>query len=98
MFDPTVEPPIPLAKVPTIPWLPQLRPGRRLSCSTIFRWASKGLNGHRLETLRIGGTACTSEAAIKRFFGRLTATTSTAPETCPTAAKAEALLEAAGIR
>ena len=39
--------------------------------STLFRWASKGLRGVRLEVIRIGGTQCTSVEALARFFHRL---------------------------
>ena len=39
---------------------------------TIYRWATKGMRGFRLETIRIGGTLCTSHEALQRFFDRLT--------------------------
>lgn len=47
--------------------------GVDVSLSTWFRWASPGLQGIRLETVKVGGATHTSEAAIKRFFGALTA-------------------------
>ena len=47
------------------------RGGRRLAISTIFRWASRGLGGVRLETTMIGGTRATSVEALARFFSRL---------------------------
>src|SRR5687767_10871131 len=71
MFDPITEKPIPLAHVPKIKWLPCRRRGRNLHISTVFRW-SNGLRGVKLETLQIGGTRCTSEQALRRFFSRLT--------------------------
>jgi len=72
MFDPAVENPIPLTQVPkVIRWLPRRRRGRKLNIATVFRWAQRGLRGVRLETISIGGTKCTSEEALKRFFARL---------------------------
>ncbi len=72
MFDPSRECPIPLTQVPkTVHWLPGRQPGKRIGISTIFRWASYGIRGVRLETLMVGGIRCTSEDALKRFFKRL---------------------------
>ena len=71
MFDPSSETPIPLSQVGKIPWLPRRRHGRKIDKSTLFRWVQHGLRGIRLEALRVGGTLCTSEAALKRFFARL---------------------------
>lgn len=45
--------------------------GRRVHVSTIWRWASHGLRGIRLETTRLGGRACTSLTALRRFFDAL---------------------------
>jgi len=72
-FDPSVETPLPLEQVPKISWLPRRRHGRKIDKSTLFRWVQHGLRGVRLEALRVGGTLCTSEAALKRFFARLSA-------------------------
>ena len=78
MFDPAVEAPIPLTQVPTtVRWLPRRRAGKKPNIATIFRWAQRGLRGVRLETLRVGGTLCTSEEALKRFFQHLTGPTET---------------------
>jgi hypothetical protein len=66
------EPLIRLAEVPKLKWLPGRRGGRRLNVSTVFRWAQVGIKGVRLEAVKIGGTLCTSEPALKRFFERLT--------------------------
>jgi len=72
MFDPSVEKPIPLCRVPKhVNWLPRRRSGKRPHISTIFRWAQRGVHGVQLETIRIGGTLCTSEEALVRFFQRL---------------------------
>src|SRR4051812_32439228 len=40
--------------------LPPRRCGRQPHPSTLYRWAKTGLRGTRLETIRIGGTLCTS--------------------------------------
>jgi hypothetical protein len=71
MIDPTQETLIPLLRVPRIAWLPRRRREKRLAPSTVFRWCQRGVRGVRLETLRVGGTRCTSEAALRRFFERL---------------------------
>ena len=72
MIDPAVEPLIRLADVPRLPWLPRRRKGKKLHISSVIRWVSPGLRGHRLEALRVGGALCTSEAALRRFFQKLT--------------------------
>jgi len=51
--------------------LPPVRRGKKLHISTLYRWASKGISGVRLETLRLGGTTVTSLEAIQRFGDRL---------------------------
>ena len=51
--------------------LPQRRRGKRPHVATLYRWAQRGLRGVRLETIRVGGTLCTSVEAIQRFFERL---------------------------
>ena len=51
--------------------LPRRRRGRKPSFSTIWRWALHGARGVRLETLRCGGTLCTSREALQRFFDKL---------------------------
>jgi hypothetical protein len=51
--------------------LPKRRGGKRAHASTVWRWATAGLRGKRLEVLRVGGIAYTSEAALDRFFREL---------------------------
>lgn len=69
---------IPLSQVPELPWLQDLcqqktgKRHRRLHVATVFRWAAKGVRGHRLEYLQLGGTRVTTEAALLQFFDRLT--------------------------
>ena len=52
--------------------LPRRRAGKRPHPSTLFRWASHGLRGIKLEVVKIGGTTCTSRESLQRFFQRLT--------------------------
>jgi hypothetical protein len=51
--------------------LPKLRNDRPFSNTTIWRWSKGGVNGIRLETIRIGGRTCTSIEALGRFFAAL---------------------------
>lgn len=56
--------------------LPKTRPGRKLHVSTLYRWIMGGCKSRdgmivRLETVKIGGTTCTSIEALQRFFDRL---------------------------
>lgn len=53
--------------------LPSRRGGRKPHAATIARWSGNGLRGVVLETIRVGGTRCTSLEALQRFFDRLTA-------------------------
>ena len=53
--------------------LPRRRQGRPVNPATLYRWANQGLNGVRLEVIRIGGTTCTSKSALQTFFNALTA-------------------------
>src|SRR5262245_44630800 len=39
----------------------------RPNASTLWRWASRGYRGHRLEVIRIGSRAFTSREALERF-------------------------------
>jgi hypothetical protein len=48
--------------------LPSLRAGRPVDPSTLWRWASRGLHGVRLPIVRVGGTACTSREALRKFL------------------------------
>jgi hypothetical protein len=38
---------------------------------TLARWGRVGLQGVRLELTRVGGTVCSSRAALHRFFAKL---------------------------
>lgn len=57
--------------------LPKVTRGKKLHVSTLWRWTIGGKrcpDGSiaRLETVKIGGTTCTSIEALQRFFDRLT--------------------------
>jgi hypothetical protein len=65
------EEPIPLTQLPSHSWIPKKRGGRKPDVSGIFRWSSRGLRGHRLETIRCGGAMRTTPSAVLRFYARL---------------------------
>ena len=52
--------------------LPRLRGGRKVHLSTIYRWISRGVNGVRLESLKLGRATVTSREALQRFAERQT--------------------------
>jgi hypothetical protein len=56
-----------------VPPLVPGRAGRPVSPATVYRWATKGLNGARLQTVQVGSRMVTSKEAIDRFFAELTA-------------------------
>ena len=70
MIDLEHESLISLAEAATL--LPRRRKGKKPHISCLYRWASRGLRGVRLETVQIGGTRCTSREALARFFASLT--------------------------
>lgn len=86
--------------------LPRRRAGRRPHTSTLYRWARRGFAGVKLETIRVGGTLCTSVEALQRFAERLSAADprASAPIAVTPArrrreiARAEEALEEEGIR
>jgi hypothetical protein len=47
--------------------------GKEVAYSTKWRWATRGVRGVRLETVRLGGTLYTSYAALSRFSNALSA-------------------------
>jgi hypothetical protein len=50
---------------------PKRRGGKRPHVSCVYRWTTIGCRGVILESIQIGGTRCTSEEALGRFFQRL---------------------------
>lgn len=74
--------------------LPRLRGNRPVSPCTLWRWATHGLRGIRLGTIKCGGTTVTSSEELTRFFARL----SGEPEPTPPApATVEDRMAAAGV-
>lgn len=69
-FDPREEIPIPLNKARLLPMVAAGR-DRPPDFKTILAWTRGGCRGVVLESLRIGGTICTSEQALLRFIDRL---------------------------
>ena len=61
---------IPLRDVPK--HLPPRPNGKKLHISACYRWIGPGIRGIRLESIKVGGTTCTSLEAIQRFSERLT--------------------------
>jgi hypothetical protein len=58
--------------------LPALRGGKPVNPSTVWRWTRRGVRARdgrivRLEAIRVGGTCCTSDEALLRFFRALSA-------------------------
>jgi hypothetical protein len=70
-IDLTTEEAVPLSDVPKLPWL-RGRGGKRLHVATVHRWCTHGINRVRLEFVQRGGTRVTTQAALIRFFDRLT--------------------------
>ncbi len=66
------------------------RLGKRISPTTLWRWRLKGVNGVRLQCLRLGGSWVTSEAAFGEF---LRAQTENALAACRGGAEVEAPTE-----
>ncbi len=98
-IDPFTEKPLPFAQAARR--LPPMRNGRPVSPATLWRWSSHGVRGIKLEVVKIGGTACTSLEALRRFFDRLSGEEAVPIVPSPTSArradKAAEELERIGI-
>jgi len=102
-IDPTTETLRPLAEAARR--LPPLRGNRPVSPATLWRWSARGLTARdgravRLETIRIGGTTCTSDQALSRFFHALSSADEpggSGPPAAVSKASADRILDAAGI-
>jgi len=57
--------------------------GRRHTPAALYRWCRRGINGVRLEYVRVGGTLATSREALRRFFAALAEADSEAPKQLP---------------
>ena len=62
---------ITLSAATRLPWMPR-RDGRPLHVATLYRWASRGVNGIKLSTVMVGRTRCTTEQELSDFFKALT--------------------------
>lgn len=65
MIDTTKEQLIPVRQVPG--YLERRGFGKRMHIGAVYRWIHRGLDGVRLESVRIGGTTVTSAEAIQRW-------------------------------
>jgi hypothetical protein len=70
-IDITMEDLIRLNEVPKLKFMPPGKDGKRIALSTVYRWTMGGTGGVKLETLKVGGTLCTSVEALQRFFNGL---------------------------
>jgi hypothetical protein len=77
--------------------LPSLRRDRPVAPSTLWRWATNGVRGIRLETVQIGATTCTSVEALRRFFAALNNQTNQVPTSNDRHERAEKQLAERGI-
>lgn len=68
MIDILHEKLVPLRDVPSLPFIPSRRQGKKLNKTTLYRWATKGSKGRRLETVLVGAERCTTVEALKKFF------------------------------
>lgn len=56
------------------PYFPR-KNGKRISLATLYRWATHGVRGSRLTTIRLGGQqVCTSEVWVREFIASLNST------------------------
>ena len=63
---------------------PAGRQGRPTHVSTVYRWISRGVRGHRLEAIRLGGAWYTSVSALQRFANLLSHESVQIPLSTPT--------------
>jgi hypothetical protein len=85
----------PLGDVPK--HLSIIRGGKKLHKATAFRWAARGIRGVKLETIRVGGSLCTTLRALQEFCERLSQTDgqpAAMPSIRTPAARARALAKA----
>ncbi len=53
--------------------VPALQAGasEHVAPSTLWRWATRGIRGHRLATIRVGGVTCSSVAALNALLAAI---------------------------
>jgi len=77
--------------------------GRRVAASTWWRWERKGVRGHRLTLIRVGGRVMVSVESLQAFLAATNSPDGAAPtprtnrQRQAAIARAEAECEAAGI-
>ena len=67
--------------------LPRLRDDRPVHVSTLWRWATTGLGGVRLESTLLGGVRVTTESAVREFIAATNAKRSRPPPGIPDQAR-----------
>jgi Protein of unknown function (DUF1580) len=72
--------------------LPLVRPGHRVHLSTIIRWKDRGVQGVRLEAVRLGGRWVTSREALARFVSGVTGASKSGEPRDPNARQTPALI------
>ena len=78
--------------------------GATVNPATCFRWATKGLKGHRLEVIHVGGRMLTTMEAYTAFAEAVASGCAPTPTPAPTPTRkqakrmknAQAVLQAAG--
>src|SRR5687768_5231228 len=60
----------PISQLPGRSWMPRPR-GQPISLWTVIRWSTAGKHGHKLKTLMVGGTRCTTDMWALQFFEQL---------------------------
>lgn len=76
------------------------RNGKKVHYSTVYRWATKGVRGRILETVRVGGVRYTSVEALERFLSAPTPADPAEPNVAPLDAELVAIqrhLDEAGL-
>lgn len=68
--------------------LPSRRQGKKVSISTLWRWATRGSRGVVLETKKLGGLTYTSREALTRFWDARSLTPDTRQAPMPSPSKA----------
>ena len=69
MIDTQTERLIRLSETPQ--YLPRKGRGALVSVCTVRRWHARGVRGHKLETVAIGGLRYTSHEALRRFIASI---------------------------
>lgn len=88
---------IPLTAVPDLDVIPRIG-GRKPHRRCAFRWASRGVGGHRLAVARTPGGLVTTRPAVLRFFAALSGAEPTRPRASRRAAEqARARLQREGF-